>query len=125
MNTPIVRLYALLLMLLALLIWKTSEWSVFDAQALKDNPDNRRPLIEAQTIKRGNILADDGTVIAHSRRIGKGNDAIYVRHYPLGSLFGNPIGYSFVDRGRVGFELSHNDELVGNKTEFLSVLDEL
>jgi peptidoglycan glycosyltransferase len=25
----------------------------------------------------------------------------------------------------VGFELSHNDELVGNKTEFLSILDEL
>src|SRR5262249_14423882 len=46
-------------------------------------------------------------------------------HYPQGPLFGNPIGYSFVDRGRVGFELSHNDELVGNKTEFLSVLDEL
>ena len=41
------------------------------------------------------------------------------------TLFGNPIGYSFVDRGRVGFELSHNDELVGNKTEFLSILDEL
>ena len=43
MNTPIVRLYALLLLLLALLVWKTSEWSVFGAQALKDNPDNRRP----------------------------------------------------------------------------------
>ncbi|KAB2857971.1 MAG: penicillin-binding protein 2, partial [Bauldia sp.] len=42
---------------------------------------------------------------------------------PQGDLFGNPIGYSFVERGRVGFELSHNDELVGNKTEFLSILD--
>jgi penicillin-binding protein A len=64
-------------------------------------------------------------VIARSRGVGKGNNEIFVRRYPLGSLFGNPIGYSFVDRGRVGFELSHNDELVGNKTEFLSVLDEL
>jgi peptidoglycan glycosyltransferase len=64
-------------------------------------------------------------VIARSRATGKGNNRIYVRHYPQGGLFGNPIGYSFVTQGRVGFELSHNDELVGNKTEFLSVLDEL
>jgi peptidoglycan glycosyltransferase len=48
-----------------------------------------------------------------------------VRRYPQGPLFGNPIGYSFVTQGRVGFELAHNDELVGNKTEFLSILDEL
>jgi hypothetical protein len=45
-------------------------------------------------------------VIARSRPVGKGNNRIYVRHYPQGGLFGNPIGYSFVDRGRVGFELS-------------------
>jgi peptidoglycan glycosyltransferase len=64
-------------------------------------------------------------VIAVSRPQGKGNNRIYVRDYPEGSLYGNPIGYSFVERGRVGFELAHNDELVGNKTEFLSVLDEL
>ena len=64
-------------------------------------------------------------MIARSRPVGKGNNRVYVRHYPQGPLFGNPIGYSFVTQGRVGFELSHNDELVGNKTEFLSVLDEL
>ena len=86
---------------------------------------NRRPLLEQQQIHRGGILAADGTVIARSTGVGKGNNKIFVRHYPQGSLFGNPIGYSFVDRGRVGFELSHNDELVGNKTEFLSILDEL
>src|SRR5204862_1244077 len=76
--------------------------------------------------KRGTTFAADGhTVIARSTTVGQGNTQIYVRHSPLGALFGNPIGYSFVARGRVGFELSHNDELVGNKTEFLSVLDEL
>jgi peptidoglycan glycosyltransferase len=108
-----------------LLFGFTSYWSVFDSDSLKANQANRRPLLEEQTIKRGNILAADGSVIAHSRATGKGNNKIYVRHYPQGGLFGNPIGYSFVTQGRVGFELSHNDELVGNKTEFLSVLDEL
>ncbi len=125
MNRQIVKLFGLILLLYALLFGFTSYWSVFDSSSLKANTANRRPLLEEQRIKRGDIVADDGTVIAHSRPVGKGNNKIYVRHYPLGSLFGNPIGYSFVDRGRVGFELSHNDELVGNKTEFLSVLDEL
>ncbi len=125
MNRQIVKIFGLILVLYALLFGFTSYWSVFDSSSLKANTANRRPLLEEQKIKRGDILADDGTVIAHSRQVGKGNNKIYVRHYPLGSLFGNPIGYSFVDRGRVGFELSHNDELVGNKTEFLSVLDEL
>jgi penicillin-binding protein A len=125
MNRQIVKLFGLILVLYALLFGFTSYWSVFDSSSLKANTANRRPLLEEQRIKRGDIVADDGTVIAHSRPIGKGNNKIYVRHYPQGSLFGNPIGYSFVDRGRVGFELSHNDELVGNKTEFLSVLDEL
>ena len=126
MNRQIVKLFGLILVLYALLFGFTSYWSVFDSDSLKANTANRRPLLEEQRIHRGSILADDGrTVIAKSTPQGKGNNQIFVRHYPLGSLFGNPIGYSFVDRGRVGFELSHNDELVGNKTEFLSVLDEL
>ena len=125
MNRQIIKLFGFLLVLYALLFGFTSYWSIFDADSLKANQANRRPLLEEQTIKRGDILASDGSVIARSRPVGKGNNPIYVRHYPQGGLFGNPIGYSFVTQGRVGFELSHNDELVGNKTEFLSVLDEL
>jgi penicillin-binding protein A len=125
MNKQIIRLFGFLLILYALLFGFTSYWSIFDSDSLKANQANRRPLLEEQRIKRGDILAADGSVIAHSRPVGKGNNQIYVRHYPQGSLFGNPIGYSFVTQGRVGFELAHNDELVGNKTEFLSVLDEL
>jgi penicillin-binding protein A len=125
MNRQIVKLFGFVLILDALLFGFTSYWSIFDANSLKANQANRRPLLEEQKIRRGSILADDGTVIARSRGVGRGNNKIFVRHYPLGALFGNPIGYSFVTQGRVGFELAHNDELVGNKTEFLSVLDEL
>jgi penicillin-binding protein A len=126
MNRQIVKLFGFIVLLYALLFGFTSYWSIFDSKSLKANTANRRPLLEEQRIKRGTIYADDGrTAIARSTPVGKGDNQIYVRHYPLGGLFGNPIGYSFVERGRVGFELSHNDELVGNKTEFLSVLDEL
>jgi len=125
-NRQIVKLFGFIVVLYALLFGFTSYWSVFDSDSLEANSANRRPLLEEQQIRRGTIFADDGrTVIARSTPVGKGNNKIYVRHYPGGPLYGNPIGYSFVERGRVGFELSHNDELVGNKTEFLSVLDEL
>ena len=125
MNRQIVRLFGFLLVLYALLFGFTSYWSIFDSSDLKANQANRRPLLEEQRIRRGTILAADGSVIARSRQVGSGNNKVYVRRYPQGGLFGNPIGYSFVTQGRVGFELSHNDELVGNQTEFLSVLDEL
>jgi peptidoglycan glycosyltransferase len=124
-NTQIVKLFGLVLCLYALLLGFTSYWSVFDAEGLEENPDNRRPLLLEQKIKRGDILTIDGEVIARSVPRGRGESQIFVRTYPEGDLYGNPIGYNFVDRGRVGFELSHNDELVGNKTEFLSILDEL
>jgi peptidoglycan glycosyltransferase len=125
MNRQIIKLFGFLLILYALLFGFTSYWSIFDADSLKANQANRRPLLEEQKIKRGSILASDGSVIAKSIAQGSGNNKVYVRRYPRGALFGNPIGYSFVTQGRVGFELSHNDELVGNKTEFLSVLDQL
>ena len=48
-----------------------------------------------------------------------------MRRYPEGALFGHPIGYSFVRQGDSEFEQFHNDELVGNESEFGSILDEL
>ena len=125
MNPQIVKLFTFILVLFALLFGFTSYWSIFDAEGLENNVANKRPLLEEQRIDRGDILAADGSVIATSKAVGKGSGRTFVRSYPEGDLYGNPIGYSFVQRGRVGFELSHNDELVGNQTEFLSILDEL
>jgi peptidoglycan glycosyltransferase len=124
-NTQIVKLFGFLVVLYALLFGFTSYWSVFDADSLEANIANKRPLLEEQQIDRGDILAADGSVIARSVPRGEGDDKVFVRRYPEGSLYGNPIGYSFVQQGQVGFELEHNDELVGEKTEFLTVLDEL
>jgi peptidoglycan glycosyltransferase len=124
-NRQIVKLFAFVTVLFAVLIGFTSYWSVFDAKALKDENANKRPLLEQQQIRRGRILADDGTVIARSVPKGHGAGLRYVRRYPLGSLFGHPIGYSFVRQADSEFEKSHNDELVGNSSEFGSILDQL
>jgi peptidoglycan glycosyltransferase len=125
MNRQIVKLFAFIVVLFAVLVGFTSYWSVFDAQALKEKDANARPLLEQQQIRRGRIVAADGTVIARSVAKGHGNGRRYVRRYPEGSLFGHPIGYSFVRQGDSEFEQFHNEELIGEGSEFSSILDEL
>ncbi|HEY7455703.1 MAG TPA: penicillin-binding transpeptidase domain-containing protein [Solirubrobacterales bacterium] len=125
MNRQIVKLFGLVVVLFAVLIAFTSWWSVFDAEALKDKTVNARPLLEQQQVERGRILAADGTVLARSVAKGRGESRRYVRRYPEGALYGHPIGYSFVRQGDSEFEKYHNDELVGDESEFSSILDEL
>jgi peptidoglycan glycosyltransferase len=124
-NRQIVKLFGLIVVLFAVLIAFTSYWAVFDAKALKDKEANKRPLLEQQQIKRGRILAADGTVLARSIAKGHGDSRRYVRRYPEGALYGHPIGYSFVRQGDSEFEKYHDDELVGNESEFGSILDQL
>jgi penicillin-binding protein A len=124
-NRQIVKLFALIVVLFGVLVGFTSYWSVFDAEALKEEDANKRPLLEQQQIRRGRILADDGTVIARSVPKGRGANRRYVRRYPDGSLYGHPVGYSFVKEGDSELEQFHNDELVGSESEFGSILDEL
>jgi peptidoglycan glycosyltransferase len=124
-NRQIVKLFGLVVVLFAVLIGFTSYWSVFDASALKQKDANKRPLLEQQQIKRGRILADDGTVIARSAPKGHGAGLRYVRRYPQGALYGHPIGYSFVQQGDSEFEQFHNNELIGEESEFGSILDQL
>ena len=125
MNRQIVKLFAFIVVLFGVLVGFTSWWSVFDAEALKEKDANKRPLLEQQQVPRGRILAADGTVIAKSVPKGKGSARRYVRRYPEGPLFGHPIGYSFVQFGDSEFEQFHNKELVGEGSEFSSIVDEL
>jgi len=121
-NTPIRRLYTLVLVLFAVLVYFTSRNAVFDANALRDNALNRRTLLEQQQIHRGTIRAADGTVLARSV---KGRGGVYTRRYPTDALFGNAIGYSFTTLGDAGLERYRNDDLTGKRNELTSVLDQL
>jgi peptidoglycan glycosyltransferase len=124
-NTPIVRIYVLVLLLFTSLVYFTSKWAVFDAEELEAEQANRRPLIEEQQIPRGSITTRDGVLIAESLASGGGRKPVYVRRYPQGSLFANPVGYNYVQVGRTGIEASENDLLSGEENEFASILDQL
>ncbi len=123
MNGPILRLFVFVLVLFGLLLGFTSRWTVFEAASLRNNPLNRRGLLEQQTIDRGRILAADGTVLARSQR---SSDRTYHRRYPAGGLFAHAIGYSYVNIGSSGLEHSANDFLDGTTTSGVgSLLDQL
>src|SRR3954452_8640698 len=125
MNSPIVRLYGFILVLFAALVGFTSYWAVFDSNTLKDETANRRALIQEQQVKRGFIKTSDGVTVAESHPEGGGKKPVYVRDYPQGSLYGNPVGYSFVQVGQWGIEKSENAVLAGERNEFSSILDQL
>jgi penicillin-binding protein A len=122
MNAPIARVFVVFLVLFAVLVGFTSRWTVFDANALRDNPKNRRELLEEQKIRRGVIRAGDQTVLARSL---KRSDGSYVRTYPQDRLFSQPVGYSFVRQGRAGLERYYNDDLGGHKSDLGSLVDRL
>ncbi|HEY8467924.1 MAG TPA: penicillin-binding protein 2 [Solirubrobacterales bacterium] len=125
MNKPIFRLYAFVLLLFAGLVAFTSRWSVLEADELRQHSQNSRPLIEEQQIARGSITSSDGVLIAESVGRGRGPNRVFVRRYPQGALFGNPVGYSYADVDRVGIEQSLNDLLTGEENEFATLIDQI
>jgi penicillin-binding protein A len=121
-NAPVIRLFALVIVLFGLLVGFTSRWTVFEAEALRDNPNNRRLLFEEQLIKRGVIRAADGEVIAGNRSLPGER---FERRYPEGELFSHPVGYTSLERGRIGLEEYYNDPLTGRRTDAIGALERL
>jgi penicillin-binding protein A len=122
MNAPVLRLYILVILLFALLIAFTSRWTVFEAEALRENALNKRELLEEQKIRRGTIRSADGQVLARSvRRPGD----TFGRRYPTDDLFAHAVGYSYTSIGRAGLERSRNDELTGQRTELITALESI
>ncbi len=122
MKQPILRLYGFIVVLFAVLIGFSSYWSVFAAEKLRDDPLNKRDELQDQRIERGTIRTSDDTLIARSI---KRSDDTYRRQYPLGELFGHPVGYSFANLGASGVEAEYDDRLVGRRSELVSTFDSL
>jgi peptidoglycan glycosyltransferase len=122
-NAPIGRLFTVIVVLFALLVFFTTRWTVIDAGSLNNNSLNRLILISQLRIKRGQILANDGTVLARSVPAGGGT---WKRVYPTGPLFAQAIGYSNLTEGSAaGLELSDGAELRGLQTGLNSIFGQL
>ncbi|MFL5845564.1 MAG: peptidoglycan D,D-transpeptidase FtsI family protein [Solirubrobacteraceae bacterium] len=125
MNTPIRRLFGVLVVMFAALMGATAWWTVVRADDLntQHTAQNKRDLLRGIKIRRGDIRAADGSLIAHSK---KDNDGVYQRRYPQGELFGHPVGYSFVGIDQSGLEAFYNQELAtGGASTTDSILQQL
>jgi peptidoglycan glycosyltransferase len=122
MNAPVVRLFGLVIVLFAVLVAFTSRWTVFEAEALRENPNNRRVLFEEQLIKRGIVRAADDTLLAGNRAL---SGERFARRYPTGDLFAHAVGFTSLDRGRTGLEQFYNDPLTGRRTDAVGALERL
>jgi peptidoglycan glycosyltransferase len=122
-NASISKLFLVVVVLFALLVFWTSRWTVFDASSLTTNPLNRRTLVDDLRIKRGRIIADDGTVLAKSIRAPA---RTWKRTYPTGALFAQPVGYLNALEGQVaGLEQSREADLRGLQTGLSSIFGQL
>lgn len=123
MNRSITGLFALIVLLFSVLLVFTTRWSVIEAQELRDNPLNKRELLDELRIDRGPIRARGGELLARSVPAGGGT---FERRYPEANLLtSHAIGYAYADLGRAGLEQARNDELTGERNEIASFVDSL
>ena len=124
MNRAIGRVYAVLAGGLVLLLGFTAYWQLWAESSLSARRDNAHQVIHQLSIKRGLILAADGTKLAVNRA-GKTADGrrVYTRRYPTRRMFAHIVGYSSATDGRAGIERSANDYLVGAHTDLGGALE--
>jgi penicillin-binding protein A len=123
MNRQITRLAVFAVVLVIALVVATTYWQTWAAPGLADRQDNAIQRVAEFTVKRGRILAADGTLIARNRIKHAGGKTFYFRTYPLGRTFAHAVGYSTQVRSRAGLERSLNDYLTGANANLSTVLD--
>jgi peptidoglycan glycosyltransferase len=122
-SAQIARLFGLVVLLFALLVVFTTRWTVIDKAKLDNSTLNRLTLVQNLRIKRGRILADDGTVLARSEPAGGGT---WKRTYPTGSLFSQAVGYAIALEGQAaGLEQADGSDLRGLQTGLNSIFGQL
>ncbi len=110
----LILLSGLIVLSLSLIVY-LSYFIIFEAEAVKKHPANRRASIVESEIQRGSIYDCNGEVLAYS----EGEPGNYTRINNFPNLYSHIIGYSHPSLGKSGLESSYNDYLLnrnGNQT---------
>lgn len=98
------------------LFLQVNRLTVFEANELKDKPENTREIERDFSSPRGSVITADGVVVARSV---PSNDRFELqREYPTGDLFAHVTGYYAFELGAAGVERSYNAELAGRTIDF-------
>lgn len=112
MNSPIRKVAAALAVLLAAMFVNLNFVQVVKGSAYRDNPANRRVLLNEYSHPRGNIVVQ-GTAIATS--VPTKDELKYLRVYPQGPVYAAATGfYSFIYGNPYGIESAENSVLSGS-----------
>ena len=113
MNRAIARIFIVGVVLFVALIVNLTWIMVGRAQWYADRPENRLGIAKEMKIRRGDIVAYDGTTIVGSQR----RSGYWYRTYPNGTIAPQLIGYDNVRYGRSGIEAQLNDVLTGQASD--------
>ena len=107
-----------------LLLGFTAYWQLWAEPSLAARRDNAHQIVQQLSIRRGLIIAADGTKLA-TNRAAKTADGrhVYERRYPTNKMFAHVVGYSSATDGRAGVERSANDYLIGAHTDLGGTLE--
>jgi peptidoglycan glycosyltransferase len=113
MNRPIRRVCVFVGILLLALLINLNFVQVFNASSYRDNPDNRRVLLDEYKHQRGSIIVS-GTTIATS--VHTDDSLTYLRKYPepAAPAYANITGYDSFDYGETGIEAAEDGVLSGD-----------
>jgi len=113
MDVAVRRVFLVAVGLFLILIVNLTYLQVAAAPSLEKKPQNRLAVAQELRVRRGRILAWDGSVIAGVRK----HSGFYYRTYPSGNLASHVVGYSSAVYGRSGIEESMNRVLSGRAAE--------
>ncbi len=115
MNRQIRRLAVGLMLAYLALFAQLNRIQVFEAQALRDNPDNTRQVLANYSRPRGTISTADGVVVA--RTVEVDTPLQRQREYPEGELYAQVSGFFSLHFGTAGVERVYDEELAGQTPE--------
>jgi penicillin-binding protein A len=115
MNRPLRRVAAACLLLFALLLVNVNYLQVVKADEYKDNPLNRRSVLDEYARARGPILVG-GRPVASSRETN--GELKFLRVYSDGPMYAPATGFHSPTFGRSGIERQENDYLAGTADAF-------
>jgi penicillin-binding protein A len=117
MSRQISKLGIGLLVCFLVLFVQLNRVTVFDAQRLKDHPQNNRAILRDFDAPRGTIVTADEVVVAVSEPTPEGSRFTRQRRYPEGDLFAHAVGYFSLNLGATGVEDTYNAELAGRTAD--------
>ena len=107
-----IRHVALVLMgCFGLLFVQLNRIQVFDAESLRDHPENTRTVQRDFERPRGRIVTADGVVVARTEEAEGSFERL--RIYPEGELYAHSAGWFSFNLGADGVERAWNDQLSG------------